>query len=132
MIKGIDHVAIAVKNLDEAVNTFENLFGLRPSRIEDIPDQGVRAAVIHIGDTELEFIEPVNPNGGVARFLETKGEGIHHICLEVDDTDEELKRLDAKGAKLIDRQARKGLAGKVAFIHPKSLHGVLIELAQKT
>ncbi|MBT9149226.1 MAG: methylmalonyl-CoA epimerase [Dehalococcoidia bacterium] len=132
MIKGIDHVAIAVKNLDEAVNTFENLFGLRPSRIEDIPDQGVRAAVIHIGDTELEFIEPVNPNGGVARFLETKGEGIHHICLEVDDTDEELKRLDAKGAKLIDRQARKGLAGKVAFIHPKSFHGVLIELAQKT
>ncbi|MCL0069432.1 methylmalonyl-CoA epimerase [Dehalococcoidia bacterium] len=132
MIKRIDHVAIAVKNLDQAVSTFENLFGLRPSRIEDIPDQGVRAAVIHIGDTELEFIEPVNPTSGVARFLESKGEGIHHICLEVDDTDEELKRLDARGARLIDKQGRKGLAGKIGFIHPKSLHGVLIELAQKT
>ena len=111
MIKRIDHVAIAVKNLDQAVCTFENLFGLRPSRIEDIPDQGVRAAVIHIGDTELEFIEPVNPTSGVARFLESKGEGIHHICLEVDDTDEELKRLDASGARLIDKQGKKGLAG---------------------
>ncbi|MBT9165890.1 MAG: hypothetical protein DDT25_00552 [Chloroflexi bacterium] len=124
-------MAIAVKNLDKAVSTVENLFGLMPSRIEEIPDQGVRAAVIHIGDTEMEFIEPVNPDGGVARFLETRGEGIHHICLEVDDIDEELKRLDTKGAKLIDRQARKGLAGKIAFIHPKSLHGVLLELAQK-
>ncbi len=131
MIRRIDHVAIAVKNLDKAVSTVENLFGLMPSRIEEIPDQGVRAAVIHIGDTEMEFIEPVNPDGGVARFLETRGEGIHHICLEVDDIDEELKRLDTKGAKLIDRQARKGLAGKIAFIHPKSLHGVLLELAQK-
>ncbi|MCL0082555.1 methylmalonyl-CoA epimerase [Dehalococcoidia bacterium] len=132
MIKRIDHVAIAVKNLDQAVCTFENLFGLRPSRIEDIPDQGVRAAVIHISDTGLEFIEPVNPTSGVARFLESKGEGIHHICLEVDDTDEELQRLDARGARLIDKQGRKGLAGKIAFIHPKSLHGVLTELAQKT
>jgi len=132
MIKRIDHVAIAVKNLDEAVSTFENLFGLRSSTIEDIPDQGVRAAVIHIGDTELEFIEPVNPTSSVARFLESRGEGIHHICLEVDDTDEELKRLDASGARLIDKQGRKGLAGKIGFIHPKSFHGVLAELAQKT
>jgi len=131
MIKRIDHVAIAVKNLDEAVSTFENLFGLRPSKIADIPDQGVRAAVIPMGDTELEFIEPVNPTSGVARFLESRGEGIHHICLEVDDTDEELKRLEASGARLIDKQGRKGLAGKIGFIHPKSFHGVLAELAQK-
>ena len=132
MIKRIDHVAVAVKDLDEAVKTFENLFGLKPAKIEEVPDQGVKAALIHVGDTELEFIEPVNPNSGVAKFLESKGEGIHHICLEVDDTDEELKRLADKGAKLIDKQGRKGLAGKIGFIHPKSVSGVLTELAQKT
>jgi methylmalonyl-CoA/ethylmalonyl-CoA epimerase len=132
MIKRIDHVAIAVKNLDQAVSTFESLFGFRTSKIEDISDQGVRAVLIHIGDTELEFIEPVSPTSGVARFLESKGEGIHHICLEVDDTDEELKQLDARGARLIDKEGRKGWVGKIGFIHPKSLHGVLIELAQKT
>ncbi len=132
MLKRIDHVAVAVKNLDSAVSTFENLFGLTPSKIEEVPDQGVKAAMIHIGDTELEFIEPVDPESGVAKFIENKGEGIHHICIEVDDTDEELARLEAEGAKLIDKQGRKGLAGKIAFIHPKSVNGILIELAQKT
>ncbi|MFO8009839.1 MAG: methylmalonyl-CoA epimerase [Dehalococcoidia bacterium] len=132
MLKRIDHVAVAVKNLDSAVSTFENLFGLKPSKIEEVPDQGVKAAMIHIGDTELELIEPVDPESGVAKFIENKGEGIHHICIEVDDTDEELTRLEAKGAKLIDKQGRKGLAGKIGFIHPKSVNGVLIELAQKT
>ncbi|PIU57261.1 MAG: methylmalonyl-CoA epimerase [Chloroflexi bacterium CG07_land_8_20_14_0_80_51_10] len=131
MIKRIDHVAVAVKNLDEAVSTFENLFGLKPSKIEEVPDQGVKAALIAIGDTEIELLEPTDPNGGVAKFLENRGQGIHHICLEVDDTDEELKRLEAKGAKLIDKQGRKGLAGKIGFIHPKSVNGILTELAQK-
>lgn len=131
MIKRIDHVAIAVKNLDDAVASFDKLFGLKPSKIEEIPDQGVKAALIHIGDTELEFIQPINPDTGVAKFLENKGEGIHHICIEVDDTDQELKRIEAQGGKLIDKQGRKGLAGKIGFIHPKSVNGVLIELAQK-
>ena len=131
MIKRIDHVAVAVKNVDEAVANFEKLFGLKPAKIEEVPDQGVKAALIHIGDTELEFIEPVNPESGVAKFLENKGEGIHHICLEVDDTDAELQRLEADGAKLIDKQGRKGLAGRIGFIHPKSVNGILMELAQK-
>lgn len=131
MIKRIDHVAIAVKNLDDAVASFDKLFGLKPSKIEEIPDQGVKAALIHIGDTELEFIQPINPDTGVAKFLENKGEGIHHICIEVDDTDQELKRIEDQGGKLIDKQGRKGLAGKIGFIHPKSVNGVLIELAQK-
>jgi len=132
MIKRIDHVAIAVKNLDEAVKVFDNLFGIKPSKIEVVPDQGVKAAVIHIGNTEIEFLEPIDPNGGVAKFVETKGGGIHHISLEVDDTDAELKRLEAKGVALIDKKGRKGLAGKIGFIHPKSANGVLYELAQKT
>ena len=131
MIKRIDHVAVAVKNLDDAVASFDKLFGLKPSKIEEIPDQGVKAALIHIGDTELEFIQPINPDTGVAKFLENKGEGIHHICIEVDDTDAELKRIEDQGGKLIDKQGRKGLAGKIGFIHPKSVNGVLIELAQK-
>ncbi|MFA4837386.1 MAG: VOC family protein, partial [Dehalococcoidia bacterium] len=96
-----------------------------------VPEQGVKAAIIHIGDTEIEFIEPIDPNSGVAKFIEKNGNGIHHICLEVDDTDAELKRLEAKGAKLIDKKGRKGLAGKIGFIHPKSVSGVLTELAQK-
>lgn len=131
MIKRIDHVAVAVKDLDNAVSMFEKLFGLKPSKIQEVPDQGVRAALIHIGDTEIEFIQPINPNSGVAKFLESKGEGIHHICIEVDDTDAELKRIASQGAQLIDKQGRKGLAGKIGFIHPKSVNGVLIELAQK-
>lgn len=131
MIKRIDHVAVAVKSIDEAVEAFERLTGLKPAKIEEVPDQGVRAAIIHIGDTELEFIEPMSPDSGVAKFLENKGNGIHHICLEVDDTDAELKGLDEKGVKLIDKQGRKGLAGKIGFIHPKSAGGILIELAQK-
>lgn len=131
MIKRIDHVAIAVKNLDDAVSNFESLFGLTPSKIEEIPDQGVKAALIHIGDTEIEFIQPVKADTGVAKFLETKGEGIHHIAIEVDDTDAELNSLGEKGAKLIDKQGRKGLAGKIGFIHPKSVNGTLMELCQK-
>ncbi len=131
MIKRIDHVAIAVNNIDDAVASFEKLFGIKPAKIEDVPDQGVKAALIHIGDTELEFIQPIKPDTGVAKFLENKGEGIHHICIEVDDTDAELKRIEGEGGKLIDKQGRKGLAGKIGFLHPKSVNGVLIELAQK-
>ena len=131
MIKRIDHVAVAVNDLDAAVSTVEKLFGLKPAKIEEIADQGVKAALIHIGDTELEFIQPIKPDTGVAKFLESKGEGIHHIAIEVDDTDAELKALEEKGAKLIDKQGRKGLAGKIGFIHPKSVHGILLELCQK-
>jgi methylmalonyl-CoA epimerase len=131
MIKNFNHVAIAVNNLDEVLALFESLFGLKPSKIEEVPDQGVKAALIPIGSGEIELLEPIDPNGGVAKFIERRGEGIHHICLEVDNTDEELKSLADKGVELIDKVGRKGLAGRVGFIHPKSTKGVLIELAQK-
>jgi len=131
MIKRIDHVAVAVRSLDEAIGVFEQTFNMKPAKIEEVPDQGVKAAVFHIGDTEIEFLEPTDPNGGVAKFVETKGGGIHHICMEVDDVDAELKLVESRGAKLIDKQGRKGLAGKIGFVHPKSTSGVLIELAQK-
>jgi methylmalonyl-CoA epimerase len=132
MIKKIDHIAIAVKNLDEALQLYNKLFGARPSKIEIIPQQGVKAALLPMGQgSEIELLEPIDPQGGIAKFLENRGEGIHHICLEVEDVDRELDILANKGVQLIDKQGRPGLAGKVGFLHPKSTQGVLIELAQK-
>ena len=132
MIKRVDHVAIAVKNLDEALKLYEDLFGAKPSKIETLPQQGVKAALLPMAEGgEIELLEPIDPQGGVAKFLECRGEGIHHICFEVENVDQELCRLADKGAQLIDKQGRLGLVGKVGFIHPKSTKGVLIELAQK-
>lgn len=131
MIKKVDHIAIAVTNLKEALATYEKLFGLKPAHIKELPDQGVRAASLPIGEVELELLEPIDPKGGVARFLERKGEGLHHISFEVEDVDKELATLAAKNAELIDKKGRPGLAGKIGFLHPNSTRGVLIELAQK-
>lgn len=132
MIKKVDHIAIAVKNLDEALSIYEKLFGLKAEKIEDIPDQRVKAALIPIGEgSEIELIQPVDNESGVAKFLEKKGEGIHHIALEVENVDQELKSMVAQGVNLIDREPRSGLAGRIAFLHPKSTRGVLIELCQK-
>jgi len=131
MIKKLDHVSIVVKNLDEGLKTFEGLLGVKHSHIQEVPDQGIKAAMIMVGDVEIELIEPVNPESGVGKFLEKRGEGIHHVCFEVDDIDKELQSLASRGIELIDKQSRKGLAGKIGFVHPKSTRGVLVELAQK-
>ena len=131
MIKKVDHISIAVKNLEEGLKIYENLLGIKPSHVEEVPDQGIKAAMIQVGDVEIEIIQPINPDSGVAKFLDKKGEGIHHICLEVDDVDRELESLAARGTELIDKKGRKGLAGKIGFLHPRSTNGVLIELAQK-
>lgn len=132
MIKKVHHVAVVVKNLDEALQLYDSLFGAKPSKVETIPQQGVKAALLPMAEGgEIELLEPIDSQSGVARFLESRGEGIHHICFEVDDVDRELCSLADKGAQLIDKQGRPGLAGKVGFIHPKSTRGVLIELAQK-
>ena len=132
MIKKVDHIAIAVKDLDEALSAYEKIFGLKPEKVEDVPEQGVKAALIPIGEgSEIELIQPINPDSGVAKFLEKKGEGIHHIALEVDNVDQELKSLAAQGVELIDKEPRSGLAGRIAFLHPKSTRGVLYELCQK-
>ncbi len=131
MLKKIDHIAIAVSSVDDALKVFGEVFGLKAEHIEEIPDQKVKAATVRIGDSNIEFIEPTDPESGVAKFMEKKGEGIHHICVEVADIDAELKALEAKGVALIDKQARKGLAGRIAFVHPKSTKGVLMELVQK-
>ncbi|MCK5654463.1 MAG: methylmalonyl-CoA epimerase [Dehalococcoidia bacterium] len=131
MIKRVDHIAIAVNSADDALSVFDSVFGLKADHIEELPDQGVKAAIVRVGDTNIEFIEPTDPEGGVAKFIEKKGEGFHHICVEVDDIDEELRSLAARGVELIDKQARKGLAGRIGFLHPRATKGVLIELVQK-
>ena len=131
-VKRVDHVAVAVKNLDEVAKILEQLLGVKPAHTETMPDQGVKACLIKLGDTEIELIEPIDPEGGVAKFIERKGEGLHHICLEVDNVDTTLKALAAKQVPLVDKQGRHGLAGRVGFLHPKATNGViLIELAQK-
>jgi len=132
MIKRLDHVAIAVNSIAETLEDYRRLIGWGQAHIEEVPQQGVKAALLAVPGAEVELLEPTDPQGAVARFLERRGEGLHHICLEVDDIAAELERLKASEVPLVDQQARPGLAGMVAFLHPRASHGVLIELAQKT
>lgn len=131
MIKKIDHIGIAVSSIEEAVQAYEGALGLELTDVEEVSEQAVRVAFLPVGDSELELVEPLTAEGGVAKFLEKRGEGIHHICFEVDDIEVALQDLAAKGIRLIDEQPRQGVHGRVAFLHPKSAHGVLIELIEK-
>jgi methylmalonyl-CoA/ethylmalonyl-CoA epimerase len=132
MAKEVDHVGILVSNIDEATQLYQNCFGARVDSIETLPERGVKAVVLSLArGTRLELLEPL-PESNMARVLEKRGEGLHHITLEVDDIDKELDRLSEMGVELIDKKSRPGLEGMVAFIHPKSVRGVLVELCQKT
>ena len=127
----IHHVCIAVRDIEATLESYTALFGLEEAEIQDIEDQGVRAALVRIGGSELEFIEPTDPDGGIARFIEKRGEGLHHVCFEVDDLQKTLDGLAARDVRLIDRAPRKGLAGMIAFLHPRATGGTLIELVDK-
>ena len=129
--KGLHHVAIAVKDIHDTVKFYQEVFGIGPAQIEDIPDQGVRAALVRVGGSQLEFIQPTDPEGGVARFLDRRGEGVHHICFEVEGLQDTLDRLQESGVQLIDTAPREGLSGSIAFIHPGSTNGVLVELVDQ-
>ncbi len=124
----INHVCIAVSDIEDTLRFYRDVFGVGDVDVEDLEDQAVRAALVRVGGSQLEFIQPTDPNGGVARFIERRGEGMHHICLEVDDLQETLDRLDAEDVELIDKTPREGLSGEIAFIHPRATRGVLIEL----
>jgi methylmalonyl-CoA/ethylmalonyl-CoA epimerase len=130
MLKGISHTGIAVKNLDEAVKAYQAL-GAEMGEIHEAPESGMRAAMISAGSDMLELIEPVGDGGVIGKFIERRGEGIHHLCIEVDDIKKTLADLSEKGVRLIDTEPRQGIEGMVAFIHPKSMNGVLIELLEK-
>jgi methylmalonyl-CoA/ethylmalonyl-CoA epimerase len=130
-IKRIDHIAVVVENLDVAVATYRDALGMDVSRIDILPEQDVKIGFLPSGDSEIELLEPINPESGIARFLSKRGEGLHHICLEVDDILQTLADLKARGVQLIDETPRRGAYGKVAFIHPKGASGVLIELLER-
>lgn len=127
----LNHVCIAVKDIDETIRFYRDVFGVEESEVVDIEDQAVRATLIRVGGSQLEFIEPTDPNGGVAKFIQRRGEGVHHLCFEVEDLAGTLRRLDERGIAVIDREPREGLSGTIGFIHPKATRGVLIELVDQ-
>lgn len=130
-IKKIDHLGIAVPSLDEAVALYETLLGQPLEHVEEVADQRVRTAFFSVGESHFELLEPTDPASPIAKFLETRRGGIHHICVEVTDIDAVLAEYKAKGIRLIDEQPRLGAHGKrIAFVHPKSTGGVLLELSQ--
>jgi methylmalonyl-CoA epimerase len=126
----IHHLAVAVHSLDTSLQFYRDLLGLPVIRREHVPDQGVAAALLAAGEDELELLEPLNPEGGVARFLQKRGEGLHHLCLETSDVAQALIALNAAHVPLLDQRPRPGLAGRIGFLHPAAAHGVLVELAQ--
>ena len=129
-IKGIDHIGIAVKNLEEAAKLYTDL-GLTVEGTETVESQKVKVAFIPVGQSRVELLEPTAPDGPTAQFIEKKGEGIHHIALKVDNVEKALEELSAKGYQLIDKVPRPGAGGhRIAFLHPKSTKGVLLELSE--
>jgi methylmalonyl-CoA/ethylmalonyl-CoA epimerase len=132
LVSKIDHIGIAVANLDEAVKLYEDVLGLELHGTEVVPEQKVRVAFLPIGDTEIELLESTSTEGPIAKFIETKGQGIQHIAFRVDDIEAALEKMKLKGIRLIDEKPRYGAGGaKIAFLHPKSTNGVLIELCER-
>ena len=127
----IDHIGIAVKSLDEAVRVYRDAIGLTVSGYDEVGDQGVRVAMLDIGESRIELLEPTRTDSPVEKFMAKRGEGIHHIAVQVENIEEALERLKASGAKLIDTTPRHGAHNtRIAFIHPSSTHGVLLELVE--
>ena len=127
--RGIHHLGVAVEDLDEAVATYERLFGAALERRETVPEQGVEAASLRVGSDRVELLASLGDDTPVGKFLDKRGPGMHHVAFEVDDVGAALSDLAAGGAELIDDQPRQGLFGlEVAFVHPESLHGVLAEV----
>lgn len=129
MVRRIHHVGVVVRRLDQAYRFYRDALGLALLREATLVAHGVRAALLDAGETELELLEPLEAGSGVGRFLARRGEGLHHFCFETPDVDNDLRDLRARGVETIDAVAREGLAGRVAFLHPRSCGGVLVELA---
>lgn len=129
----IDHLGIAVKSLDATLPLYVDTLSLPLHETEEVLDQKVRTAIFQVGESRIELLEPTSPESPIARFLEQRGEGIHHVALGVEDVAAALAHLKAKGCRLIDEVPRIGAGGAlIAFVHPKSMHGVLLELCQRS
>ena len=134
MPRRIDHVAIIVRNIEQALAFYRDTLGITPREIKEVPTEQVRIAFLPMGGpggSEIELIEPTNPDSSLARFLEKRGEGLHHICLEVDDIDAALVDMQAKGAPVLDKQPRRAAEGRAIFLHPRGTNGVLLELVER-
>jgi methylmalonyl-CoA/ethylmalonyl-CoA epimerase len=128
----IEHLGIAVKNLEESIPFYEKLLGTTCYSIEEVKDQRVKTAFFLVGQTKIELLESTDPEGPIGKFLEKKGEGIHHIAFAVENASEALAEAESQGLALIDKVSRKGAEGmNIGFLHPKSTHGVLIEFCSR-
>ena len=131
-ISHIEHIGIAVKSIEESKKYYEEVLGLKCYSIEEVADQKVKTAFFQVGDTKIELLESTSPDGPIGKFIEKKGEGMHHLAFAVDNAGEALQDVGAKGVQLIDKVSRNGAEGlKIGFLHPKSTHGVLTELCSK-
>lgn len=130
MLKRIHHVGVVVPSLEQGYRFWRDLLGLELTKTATIEEQGVKAALLKVGDSEIELLEPLSPENAVGKFLARRGGGLHHICFESDDVARELEAARDKGLPLIDQKPRSGLAGMICFLHPKATCGVLVEYAQ--
>jgi methylmalonyl-CoA/ethylmalonyl-CoA epimerase len=132
MLDRVEHIALAVTDLDEAIAHYENVWGLRVSHREVVPEEGIEEAMLPIGDTYVQLVAAMSPESTVGRFLEGRGEGMHHIAYEVEDLEVSLAELKARGVRLVDERPRPGgREHMVAFVHPKGNYGLLVELIQR-
>lgn len=128
----IDHIGIAVKSIDESLKFWETTLGIKCHGVEEVTEQKVKTAFLPVKDTEIELLEATSPESPVAKFIEAKGEGIHHLAIRVENLEEALAELKEKGVRLIDEKPRLGAGGaKIAFIHPKATGGILLELSER-
>ena len=126
----VDHVGVAVNDISATLDFFATNFGTPDAEVVEMADQGVRACLIEVGQTRIELLQPLSPESAVGRFIERRGEGLHHLALNVDDIAGKLKILSANGLALIDNEPRHGLSGTIGFVHPRSVFGVLTELVE--
>ena len=130
-ISHIEHIGIAVKNLEDSISLYENTFGLKCYKVEEVREQKVRTAFFKVGETKIELLESTDPNGPIGKFIEKKGEGLHHIAFAASDLQKSLNELKDNGIKLIDETPKPGADElNISFIHPKSMNGVLFELCE--
>ncbi len=129
----VDHIGIAVKNLEETLSFYQDVLGLDLQGTEVVEEQKVKVAFLPVGDTEIELLESTSEDGPIAKFIEKNGEGVQHIAFKVDDIEEAIAYMQSKGMKMIDEKPRYGAGGaKIAFVHPKSSHRVLVELSERS
>ena len=132
MVSKVDHIGVAVSNLEESVKFYEEILGLKLQGIETVEEQKVKVAFLPVGDTEVELLEATTPDSPIAKFIEKKGQGVQHIAFRVENIERVLEEMKEKGVKLIDEKPRYGAGGaRIAFLHPKSTNGVLIELCER-